>query len=154
MVLSLRILFGLIGQCIHPYLFHHSQQAIAACGTEMVSQPYAVDEKQVGIKDFLRSMTTQDTKQQGDESFDYQSITLGLEKEQTVVVVSMYPHAALTTIDKVALGLKFLFQRLHVVAQVDEQLVFVHPVGEVGEFLHHLVLQCFYAHGFVVSIVG
>ena len=54
---------------------------------------------------------------------------------------SRQPYAALAAVDEVLFGLVALRQRLLVVAEVDEQLVFIHPIIEVVEFLDDLVLD-------------
>ena len=120
----------------------------------MVSQHYAVDEKEVGIDNFLRGMPAEHTQEKGYQPLHDESVTLRFESEQPVLVVGMYPHTALATVDEVVLRFVFFLQWLHAGTKVDEQLIFVHPVGEVGEFLHHFVLQFVYGHYFVKFLLS
>lgn len=76
----------------------------------MVFQSDALDEIQVGIENLLRSMSAQYADKQSDDSLHDESIALGSEHNLTVHIVSLQPHAALASVDKVALGLVFLVE--------------------------------------------
>ena len=96
----------------------------------MVFQAYAVDEIQVGVHYLLWSVSAQHPYKQCHDAFHYQCVALGCEVQLSVHIVALQPHTALTTVDEVALRLVFLVQWLLLVAEVDEQLVFVHPIVE------------------------
>jgi hypothetical protein len=74
--------------------------------------------------------------------------------EQSIAIVGMNPHPALASLNEVVVGLVARLKGLHVIAQVDEQLIFVHPIGEVGELLNHLFLQFVDRFHFLLSIMG
>ena len=89
-------------------------------------------------------MSAEHLYEQGYDAFHYQRVAVGGEHELAVSVVALHPHAALAAVYEVLLSLVLVVQGLEVVAQVYENLVFVHPVVEVGELLHDLVLQFVY----------
>ena len=115
----------------------------------MLAEPYAVDEEEVGIDDFAWRVPAEHAQEQGDEPLDDEGVALGREMKQSVAVVSDDPHPALASLDEVVIGLIARIERLHVIAQVDEQLVFVHPVGEVGKLGYHLILNFVDGHGYL-----
>ena len=106
----------------------------------MLLQAYLLDEIQVGIQNLVRGMVGHHLDEQGDDAFYDQGITLGLELQATVLNIALEPYAALAAIDQVLFVLVFLVQWLLVTTQIDQQLVFVHPIIEVSEFLDDLVL--------------
>lgn len=44
-------------QCVHPYLFHHGQQSVAAGGREVVSQTNLIYEVEVCVQYFFGSVS-------------------------------------------------------------------------------------------------
>ena len=119
----------------------------------MVAQPDALDEIQVGVEDFLWCVSVEHTDEQGDDAFHDEGVALCREHDFAIHKVGLQPHTALATVNQVALCLVPLVERWLLVAQVDEQLVFVHPVGEVGEFFDHLVLQFVDCHDVMLVFV-
>jgi len=80
-------------------------------------------------------------------------VALRSECYHVAVVVGLQPHTALAAVYQVLFRLVTLVQRLEVVAQVDEHLIPVHPVGESGKLLYHLVLCFIYCHCLVYVYV-
>ncbi len=122
----------------------------------MVFKSYPVNEIQVGVEDFLRRMSAEHTYKQSYYALDDKRVAFRRQFNPAVNIVGLQPYAALTAVDKVALGLVFLVQRFLFVAQINEQLILVHPVGEVGELFDHLVLSFVYSHfliNFVISFI-
>ena len=96
----------------------------------MFAESDALNEIEVGIQNFLWSMTAENTDEQRNDTFHDKCIALGREPQLIVAVVGLQPHPTLTAVDEVAFGLVFLIQRLLFITQVDEQLIAVHPVIE------------------------
>ena len=107
----------------------------------MIAQSDLVDEIKVGIEDLLRRVIAQHLDEQGDDALHDQRIAVGGEHQPAIHHVALEPHAALTAVDEVLLGLIFIVEGFEVIAQVNQHLVLVHPVVEVAELSHHLVLQ-------------
>ena len=107
----------------------------------MLPKSYPIDEIEVGINDFLWCMATDNTNEQGNNSLRYECVGIGSEHEFAILHVALQPHAALTALYKVLLCLVFRVQFLQIVAQVDEHLIFVHPVGEIGKLTDYLILK-------------
>ena len=105
-------------------------------------QADAVDEVKVGGEYLVGRVAAEHADEQGDDALHDERVALRREVYRAVAPVGLQPDAALAAVYEVALGLVALVERLLLVAQVDEQLVLVHPVGEVGELCYHLVL-CF-----------
>ena len=117
----------------------------------MLTQTYLLDEVEVGIEDFLRRVVAEYTDEEGDNAFDNEGIALcGKVDEAVGGEVCGQPHAALAAVDEVLLNFGTGGQRLLLIAQVDEQLVLVHPVLEVGELFYDLVLYLVDGHGAVL----
>lgn len=107
----------------------------------MLAQTDLLDEIEVGIEDLLRRVAADHADEQRDDALGDERVAIGGEDEAAIGVVALQPHAALTTLDEVLLVLVLLVQRLEVVAQVDQHLILVHPVGKLVELLDDLVLQ-------------
>ena len=107
----------------------------------MVLQSDGVDEVEVGVENLLRRGVAEHADEQGHDALHDEGVALGGEVEAPVAVVGMQPHAALAAVNQVLLGLVLLGQGLLVVAQVNEQLVAVHPVVEAGELVYDFVLS-------------
>ena len=117
----------------------------------MLAQSDAVDEIEVGIENLLRSVSAEHADEQCHNALHYQCVALCGEPQCPVTVVGLQPHTTLAAVDEVAFGFILVVQRLLFVAEVDEQLVFVHPVFEVRELLNNFVLQFVYIFHVLVS---
>ena len=53
--------FCLEGKGVHAHLLLHGQQAVAACGREVVAQSYLVNEIKIRVENFVGSMSRQNT---------------------------------------------------------------------------------------------
>ena len=53
--------FCLEGKGVHAHLLLHGQQAVAACGREVVAQSYLVNEIKIRVENFIGSMSRQNT---------------------------------------------------------------------------------------------
>ena len=53
--------FCLEGKGVHAHLLLHGQQAVAACGREVVAQSYFVNEIKIRVENFIGSMSRQNT---------------------------------------------------------------------------------------------
>ena len=53
--------FCLEGKGVHAHLLLHGQQAVAACGREVVAQSYLVNEIKISVENFIGSMSRQNT---------------------------------------------------------------------------------------------
>lgn len=140
----------LIGQCIEAHLLDHGNEAIAAGGREVLLEAYLLDEVEVGIDNLFGGVAGEDLHQKADDALDDEGIALGLEHEAAIYLIGLQPHTALTALDEVAVGLVLLGQRLLLTAEVDEELVLVHPVVEFAELLDNLVLYFVDGHVFFV----
>ena len=86
-------------------------------------------------------MSAHHLDEQADDTLHDEGITLGLEVHQSLRIVGLQPHTALASLNQVLFGLVLLIQWGLVVAQVDEQLVTVHPVVQFAELFDDFVLQ-------------
>ena len=118
----------------------------------MVLKADALDEIKVGVKDFLRRMPAQHAYQQRYYALNYERVALRREVYLAVHVVRLQPHAALAAVNEVVLGLILVVELLQVIAQVNQQLVLVHPVGKVSKLLYYLVLCFVYCHNLYLFI--
>ena len=116
----------------------------------MLLEADGFDKIEVSINNLFGSMAGEDLNQEADDTLDDEGITLGLKYEAAVHLVGLQPNAALTALDEIAVGLVLLGQRLLLTAEVDEELVLVHPVVEFAELLDNLVLYFVDGHGFFV----
>lgn len=132
---------SLEGECVHAHLFHHGQQAVATGGREVLLQADAGDEVEVGGKNFVRRVPGEHLDEQGDDTLYNESVALGLEDDFAVLFVGLQPYAALAAFYQVLVGFVAFIESWLFVAQVDEQLVAVHPVVEVTEFGDDFVLH-------------
>ena len=130
----------LIGESIEAHLLHHGDEAIATGGGEVLFEANLLDEVEVGIGNLFGGMAREDLHQKAYDTLHDEGIALGLEHEATVHLVGLQPYAALASLDEVAVGLVLLGQRLLLTAEVDEELVLVHPVVQFAELLNNLVL--------------
>ena len=80
------------------------------------------------------------TDEQGDDALDDERVALRLEVHLPVDEVGLQPHTALAALDQVGIRLVGFVQGSLFIAQVDEQLVSVHPVVEVTELGDDFVL--------------
>ena len=110
----------------------------------MFLQSNLIYEVKIGIEDLLGGMVREHTDKQGDNAFHDQGIALSLEMNLPLLKIRLQPHPTLTTVYQVLLRLVLFFQRFLSVAQVNEQLLLVHPVVETTEFLYNLVLNLVY----------
>ena len=98
-------------------------------------------------------MSAEHSDKKCDDALHYQRITLSLEHQFPVFIVCLNPHATLAAFDEVALRLVLFVKRFQFVAQINKQLIFIHPVFEAREFLYHFVLQFIDCHIFLFSCV-
>ena len=123
------------GKGIHLDALDHGEQAIGACGGKMLGQPDFADEIEVGIEDFLCRMTVDHTEEEGHDALDDEGVALSTELEDAVgVLVAHNPD------DEILLVLFFGRKGIARFAQIDEQLVAVHPIFNLGKFLDDFVL--------------
>ena len=106
----------------------------------MVAQTYAVDEVELAAEYVGRCLVVEHSYEQRDDALDDERIAVGRELQATVHVVALHPHAALAAFDDVFGSLVAFFKRFEVVAEVDEHLVFVHPVVDSVELFDYFVL--------------
>ena len=99
-------------------------------------------------------MTAQHSNQKGDDSLYDEGITIGCKYELAILVVALQPYAALTAVDKVLLVLVFLIERSQLVAQINEHLILVHPVGEILELLYYFILQFINCCHYFISLIS
>ena len=99
-------------------------------------------------------MTAQHTNQEGDDSLYDEGIAIGCKHELAILVVALQPYAALAAVDEVLLVLVFLVERSQLVAQVDEHLILIHPVGEILELLYHFILQFINCCHYFISLIS
>jgi hypothetical protein len=85
-----------------------------------------------------------DLDEQRDESLDDKGIALGPEKDLAVLITGIEPYVALTTLDKVVVGLGLGRQRFLLAAKVYEQLIAVEPIVEIIELGNYSVLYFLY----------
>ena len=106
----------------------------------MLLEAYLFDEVEVGIGDVFGSAAGENPDQEADDALDDEGVALGLEHETVFGLIGVEPYAALTALDEVVVGLVLLGQGFLLTAEVDEELVLVHPVVEFAELLDNLVL--------------
>ena len=89
-------------------------------------------------------MVVEDADDEADQTLDNHGITVAGEVDEVrgLVVVGLNPYAALAAFDEVLRRLVLLGEGFQIVAQLDEHLIFVHPVVEGTEVLDNLIL-CF-----------
>ena len=97
----------------------------------MLSKTNLINEIEVGINDFLRSMVVQHCYQKGYYALSYERIGVGCEDELTIFLVTLQPYTTLTTINQVLFVLVLLVQWFQLIAQINKHLVLIHPIGEV-----------------------
>ena len=142
------LLPGLEGEGIHAHLAEHGEEAVAARGREVFLEADAVDEIEVGIEDLGRRVAAEHADEQGHDAAHDEGVAFGAEGDGAVgLLVGSEPYAALATVDEVLLNLVGCREGFLFVAQVDEELVAVHPVVEVLELLDDVVLYLVDGHG-------
>ena len=99
-------------------------------------------------------MTAQHTDEEGDDTLYDERIAIGSEYELAIYIIALQPYAALTAVDKVLLVLVFLIERSQLVAQVNEHLIFVHPVGEILKLLYYFILQFINCCHYFISLIS
>ena len=95
----------------------------------MLMKTDSVDEIKVGIENLLRSATAECAHQQRYDAFHDYCVAVGLECDYAVGIVSLKPHAALTSFNYVVGCFVALVKRRHLVAQVDDICVAIHPIA-------------------------
>lgn len=129
------------GECVHLHLAEHGQETVAASGGEVITEAYALDEVEVGIENLLGSMVAEYADEQCHNALDDECIALGLEVNEALGrKVGGKPYATLAAFDEVLLSLGALGKWLLLRTEVNEELVFIHPIIEVVEFLDDIVL--------------
>ena len=104
-------------------------------------------EMEVGIQDVVGCLVVQHTDEQGDYALHDECITLCLEVNLPFgCEVCLQPNSALATINEVALHFVLFGQRFLFTAEVDEHLIFVHPIIETFKLFDDLLLYFFYRH--------
>jgi hypothetical protein len=116
----------------------------------MLAQAYLLNEIKVGIQYVLGALVVEHTHQQCHYALYYQGIALGLKLYLTIYEVCLKPYTTLATIDKVLLGLVLNREFGLIATHIYEQLVAVHPVVKVLEFLNYLVLYFVDCHKFCI----
>ena len=97
-------------------------------------------------------MIREHTYQQGHYALDDERIALGLEVQQPILHIGLQPHPALAAVYQVLLCLVLVIELRLAAAQVNEQLVPVHPVVEVGKLFNDFVLNLVYCHSSALSL--
>ena len=162
---NFRLLLRAESQRINPHLLHHCYKSVAPGGRQMLLQSNLLDEVEVGIQNLLRRMAAEHPDQQTYNALYDHRIALSLKVNDNTSRFSAVlcqqalpsfggaggglrhqPHATLATVNQVLLRLELLVKRLQIVAQINQQLVLVHPVVKAGELLNDLVLYLVYAH--------
>lgn len=92
--------------------------------------------------------------EEGDDTLYDERIAIGSENELAIYIIALQPYAALTAVDKVLLVLVFLVERSQLVAQVNEHLILVHPVGEILELLYYFILQFINCCHYFISLIS
>ena len=129
------------GESVHLDTFNHREEAVGARGREMLGKPDFTNEIEVGIQNLLCRMAVDYTEEEGDDSLHNEGIAFSAELEKAVCsLVAHNPDAALTTVDEVRLVLFFGREDIALFAQINEQLVAVHPIFNLGKFLDDFVL--------------
>ena len=147
-------LLGLVGKGVHANLLDHRQKTVAAGWTQMVFQTNLLYEIEVGIHNLGWGMTAQYTDEEGDDALYDERIAVGCEYELAIYIIALQPYAALTAIDEFLLILVFLVESSQLVAQVNEHLILVHPVGEILELLYHFILQFINCCHYFISFIS
>ena len=79
--------------------------------------------------------------QKRDNAFHNQRIAVGSKHQFTVRIIALKPHSALAAVNNILFCLIFFVQIAQLVAQIDEQLVTVHPVVKVDKLGYYFLLR-------------
>ena len=85
-------------------------------------------------------MSAENTQKKCYYTLHYQRVTICRKFQLAVHVVALHPHTALTTVYEILLRLVFIIKHLKLIAQVDEHLILIHPIGKLRELFNYLVL--------------
>ena len=120
----------------------------------MILQTNLLYEIEISIHNLCWSMTAQHANQESDDALHDKRITIGSKDELTIYIFTLQPNTTLTTVDKVLLVLIFLFERSQLIAQINEHLILVHPVGKILELLNYFILQIINCCHYFISLIS
>ncbi len=110
-----------------------------------------VDVSEVTGQDLLRGMSRQHTNEQVDDAFRDDRIAVGAEKQFTVVHLRMEPHLRLATGNQVRIILILRVDEGQALPQLNNIIVFVHPVVEQLKFFNDFAFRfCNAAHSYIL----
>ena len=130
----------LIGKGIEAHLLHHSHESIATGGGEMLLESNLLDKVEVGIGNLFSGVPGEHLDQKAHDTLHDERIAFSLEDEAADHLNGLQPYAALAAFYEIAVGLILLGQWLLLTAEVDEELVLVHPVVQLAELFDDLIL--------------
>ena len=119
----------------------HGEQSVGTRRRKVFGQTDLRNKIEVGIANFLGGVAVDHAQQETNEAFDDKGVALSAESERAVgVLIANNPNAALAAVDEI--GLVFLAggQYVALFAEVDDELVAIHPIFDFRKFFDDLVL--------------